>query len=135
MAYEEAKQTKTPRSVSDCGAASNRLLLAGIADHLHIGYFHVTVLGVFLHGTRVAGTLLGIFFKVVHLSVRHNACNGYSMPDVFGQRHLTAPHFPRASIVCGELELICTVPLREAAGHSPHVGLGFRLAVRILRDN
>lgn len=100
-----------------------RLLLAGIADHLQTGDFHVTVLGVWLHGARIGAGLLGIFFQVVHLCMRHNACNGYGMPEVFGQRHLIAPCFPGASILCGELELICTVPLREAAGNSPHVRL------------
>ena len=38
------------------------LLLTGIADHLHIGDFQVTVLWVLLHGARVGAGLLGIFF-------------------------------------------------------------------------
>lgn len=100
-----------------------RLLLAGIAHHLQTGDLHVTVLGMLLHGACVAACLLGIFFQVVHLCVRHHARNANGMPDVFGQRHLIAPGFPCTSILCGELELICTVSLREAAGHSPHVGL------------
>jgi hypothetical protein len=105
-------------------ALGRNLLLAGIADHLHISSFQVAVLViVFLHA-GVGRRVFGIFFQVVRRRVGHCARHRNLVPDMAAQLNLAViVNFPSATIVCSQKEFVAAVALGQAARDIPHIGL------------
>src|SRR5438552_13095775 len=104
------QETKVGLAIPPCSYSSLiQLFLAGVANHLHVCDFQMSVLGVtFLHAT-IFGCLFCVFFHVVHLGMRYDAGCGNGVTHVSGKWHFTAADFPGAPIVGSQKEFVSTV--------------------------